>query len=63
MKKICFETKKEINLNQLKELYDLLETQNTTDRNEPSEYVYSGEYGDYNYKIDSNYNIIVLDIE
>ena len=60
---LIVETKKTINSSQLQELIDLVLNQETTDREQPDDYVLYGEYGTYVYTIDEDYDIILKGIK
>ena len=47
---------------QLQELNNLVEIQNTTDKNTPSKYMFNMAEGIYDITIDDDYNVIVEDI-
>lgn len=48
---------------QLQELLNLVEIQNTTDKNTPNKYMFNMDEGIYDITIDDDYNIIVEGIK
>lgn len=62
MKKIIMEKDFELTYQQLRELADILEQQETTDRDESGYIEAACDYGKYKYTIDEDYNIILKGI-
>ena len=46
----------------LKELLELLEIQETTDKEEPGSYLMFGECGSYDLYVDNDYNLIIVEV-
>lgn len=48
---------------QLQELATIVEQQNTTDRDEQGDYISNCDYGTYHYRIDEDYDVILVKVE
>lgn len=51
-----------LSVENLKELTELLETQETTDKEEPGGYCIFGENYDYEIRVDKDYDLILEDV-